>query len=328
MKPPAENAQSRSPDVPAPASPPGSQRWIADASLIATAVMWGINIPLAKYAVGLLDPLVFNAARLILSVVVLGCCATIEQLWRGQGRTPFTAPRCWRSVRFWTYALLTGLCYQLLFIVAITRTTAANSALLLSTMPMWTALLSLIVLRERLPRITWIGLAVTFIGTVFVVTAREAVDFSATFLLGNLLMMSAALTWAAGTVISRPLLERISPLQLAFFSSLLTTPVHVGIAWNHFPQAWPALLTWQMLLIVGYSGALSTGLAYVTWHIGVRRLGGSHAAVYQNVVTLVAVLGGWIALRETPLTVQIIGGVFIIGGLLIMRRARRSVARA
>jgi drug/metabolite transporter (DMT)-like permease len=82
------------------------------------------------------------------------------------------------------------------------------------------------------------------------------------------------------------------------------------------------LSQWANFAALFYSGVFSTGIAYVTWHVGVRRLGGSHASVYQNVVTLVAVLGGWIGLGEPVLTSQLIGGLLMLVGLLLMRRSR------
>ena len=72
-----------------------------------------------------------------------------------------------------------------------------------------------------------------------------------------------------------------------------------------------------------YSGIFSTGVAYATWHAGVRAVGGSHASVYQNVVTLVAVIGGWLVLKEQPMSAQIFGGLLTIVGLFLMRRGRR-----
>ncbi len=145
----------------------------------------------------------------------------------------------------------------------------------------------------------------------------EAKDFA-----GNLLMLGAAMLWASGTVISGPLLKQISPLRLAFFSSLLTTPMH--LLWVS-PKLVEQLANFKQtgtFMALIYSGAFSTGIAYATWHVGVRRLGGSHAAVYQNVVTLVAVLGGWFVLNEPLLQSQIFGGVLMLIGLYLMRKSR------
>ncbi len=332
VSPPGENsatpAHPPGPRTGPPSPSPSTGRWIADACLIATAVMWGINIPLSKYVVGVLDPFVFNGVRLVLAAVTLGVCALGERRWLAARETERSADRPKRRIvsspEFWVFVALTGLIYQLLFIFGISHTTAANSALLLSTMPMWTAIISFFALHERLPRITWIGLVITFVGTVVVINARHGIDLSANYFWGNVLMMAAAMSWAVGTLISRRVFDRITPLQLAFWSGALTAPIHLAIAWPRLGESWPMVTQTPMLIAIAYSGMFSTGLAYVTWHIGVRRLGGSHAAVYQNVVTLVAVLGGWLFLREQPLAAQIVGGVLIIGGLIAMRSGRRT----
>lgn len=287
-----------------------------------TAVAWGTNIPVVKQAMQVLNPWVFNASRLFLAAIVLGVAMVIERSYRRSVSAENSLrPFLWR--RFVLFSLLNGFFYQYFFFQGITRTTAGNTALLLSSMPMWTAILSFIFLRERLPRVTWYGLLITMIGTVIVTTQSGKVDLSAQYLQGNLFILAGAFTWASATVISRPLLQIWSPLKVSFWSSLLTMPLHVAMAWTAFPQATPTLQEPAVFIAIIYSGAISTGLAYATWHSGVRQLGGSHAAVYQNLVTLVAVLGSWLFLKE-PFTVpQMLGGVAIVVGLLVMRRGRK-----
>ena len=58
------------------------------------------------------------------------------------------------------------------------------------------------------------------------------------------------------------------------------------------------------------------------WNYGVQKLGAPHAAIYQNVIPLVAVISAWWMIGETPLSFQILGGALIIGGLVLMRRSR------
>jgi drug/metabolite transporter (DMT)-like permease len=178
-------------------------------------------------------------------------------------------------------------------------------------------------LRERLPRVTWWGLFVTFVGTVIVTTQGSGeVSFASRYFLGNLYMLLASIAWATGTVMSRPILQTISPLRLAFISCVLTTPLHLALAAPQIPENLHRLFEPATLAAIIYSGVFSTGVAYATWHAGVRAVGGSHASVYQNVVTLVAVVGGWIVLQEPPLIAQIFGGLLTIAGLLLMRRGR------
>ncbi len=293
---------------------PPRHRWYADLCLATTAIIWGINIPVFKHAMGQLDPWVFNATRLVAATITLGICAWIESRVVAPSRKPF--PYALVVI----YGLMTGFVYQLFFVWGITRTTAGNTALLMATMPVWTAAISFLFIRERLPKWTWIGLLVTFIGTVIVITQSGNVNLSPKFLAGNLLMLVASILWAAGTVLSRPILHSISALRLAFWGSAITSPLHVAIAWGRFDANLEKLQQWTMIGTIAFSGVFSTGLAYVSWHIGVRQLGGSYAAVYQNLVTLVAVLGGWIFLREQPMIAQIFGGAFIVLGMMAMRQ--------
>jgi drug/metabolite transporter (DMT)-like permease len=298
--------------------------WQADACLLATAVMWGVNIPVVKEAITRLDPFLFNAVRLVFSAMALGLLVWLE--WRAGYRQH--APTPWRKVLI--FSAMTGLVYQILFMLGITRTTAGNTALLLATMPVWTAILSYFFYHERLPRVTWLGLLVTLIGTTLVIVSGGKVSLRSDFLWGNLFMLLAAMLWAAGTVYSRPLLREFSPLRLSLISNGLFMPLHLALAplWMQFPakeyEPWLTVLFQPaIVLALLYSGAFSTGLAYATWNIGVRHLGGSHAAVYQNIVTLVAVLGGWMFLHESILAAQIVGGGIMLVGLFLMRRGRR-----
>ncbi len=290
--------------------------WYADLCLLTTAVTWGINIPVFKYSTIQMSPWVFNAARLVAACVTLGICCWVERAQIGPmaGRIPV--------LRVLLFSLLTGLFYQVVFVLGIDRTTAGNSALLMSTMPVWTAVLSYLFIRERLSWIVWVGLLVTFCGALLIVLQSRSISIAPEYFVGNLLMLSAAMIWASGTVLSRPILKTMTALQLAFVSCLVTLPAHIAIAWRDLHESWERMFAWPNWLAIAFSGILSTGIAYVTWHIGVRHLGGSHAAVYQNVVTLVAVLGGWIFLKEQPMLLQIVGGLLIVVGMLSMRRGR------
>lgn len=298
--------------------------WQADGFLLATAVMWGINIPVVKEAITRLDPFLFNASRLVFSALALALLVWLE--WRSGYRQMTTPP--WRKILI--FAFMTGFVYQILFMLGITRTTAGNTALLLATMPVWTAILSFFCFHERLPRITWLGLMITLAGTTLVIVSGGKVSLKSDFLWGNFFMLLASMLWAAGTVYSRPLLREFSPLRLSLVANGLFMPLHLALAplWMQFPakeyEPWQQVLFQpSILLAIIYSGAFSTGLAYATWNIGVRQLGGSHAAVYQNIVTLVAVLGGWIFLKEQLLAAQIAGGVIMLVGLYLMRQGRK-----
>ncbi len=278
-----------------------------------------------------MDGLAFNALRMVLSTLTLGLILWLELFVNRVNETARTPDQRQSTHRFAVivlmqvvaFSLLSGLVYPLAFMHGIHRTTAGNTALLLASMPMWTALLSMIFLSERLVRLTWIGLVVTFIGTALIIQAKGSIDLSEVYLLGNLLILLGAMVWATATVVSTPILKFLSPLKLAFVSAFFTTPIHLVMNVETIAEQWYILRRIDVLGSLLFSGILSTGVAYATWHYGVRKLGGSHAAAYQNVVTMVAVIVSWLVLAEPVLPLQIVGGAIAIVGLFILRQGRR-----
>ena len=59
------------------------------------------------------------------------------------------------------------------------------------------------------------------------------------------------------------------------------------------------------------------------WNVGVRQVGPSHAAGFQNLVPIIALITSWLLLGEVPLLLQILGGILIIAGLVVMRWQRQ-----
>ena len=186
---------------------------------------------------------------------------------------------------------------------------------------MWTALLASLFLGEALTRMAWMGLVVAMTGTM-IVAVQKGVSTDSRYLVGNLLVLAAALVWAAGTVYSRPLLKRISSIQLAAWAASIALPVHVLVAlfrpWDELSQ----FNTTGIWLTVLYAGVLSSGLTPPMWHFGVRIVGAAHAAIIQNLIPLIALLAAWATRGETPTGSQLFGGALILLGLVAMRRGR------
>jgi len=302
-----------------------SQLWLAELSLLAVAVIWGVNIPIMKIALAMgIDRFALNGLRLVVSAAALLIFAAME---RRNGLRPDLRGHWSRIV---CYAVLVSGLYQLLFLLAVSQTTSADIALIMATVPLWTAIGARILLREILSRLAWTGLLVAFAGTVLVTLAGAAASPAASAnalanqqrLAGNIIALLAALAWSGGTILSRPMLKAISPLQLAALSTAICLPMHLGIAWHSLPTGISRLSSIPMLLCLLYSGVLSTGLAMPMWSYGVKYAGAAHATMFQNLSPIVAVVAAWLILGEALSAEQAVGGSLILGGLFIMRRAR------
>ena len=292
--------------------------FLPDLSLLGVALIWGLNVAVMKMGLGWLDNVfVFNAIRLPISAAVLAAFAYRERL---------NGVRVDSSVKFShiaTYCLMVSVLYQLVFLIGMNFTTPGNAALILATVPMWTAGLAWLFIGERLKAISWLGLVVALVGTIVVAVQNETVSADRRLLLGNCVMLLSTLLWAGGTVYSKPLLDRISPMQLAASASLLGVPAHILFAWLATkPTDTVQLNSPALWLVMLFSGVLSSGLAQPMWHFGVRHAGAAHAAIVQNLIPLVTLGAAWLIWRTPPTGPQLVGGALILSGLFLMRCGR------
>lgn len=287
------------------------------------ALIWGVNVPVMKGALGSIEPFVFNALRLSASALVLWVADRTERRGAPAPPTP------WRVVV--PLGLATSLVYQVFFVLGIANTSATHTGFLVASGPLWTALFAVWFGLERLPRSAWFGLGVAFVGTCLVSAAKVSGEAGAqeNSLLGNGLLLAAMWAWALCAVLSRPVLARMSATRLAFLATALSLPGHWALALGRLPdgqlteafghsgRGWAAVI---------YSGALSTGLAYSLWNRSLVRIGPARTSVYTNLVPLVAMGLAWFALHERPSGQQVVGGALVLAGLAAMRFARRVSA--
>lgn len=299
-------------------APPRSSSWRSEGIIILIVVVWGVNFAVVKAALGVMHPHVFNLLRLVVSALALGYLYAREQRRR---REPFFKPLRTHTREILFLGLLGYGIYQIFFITGLDRSTAGNSAILMSSIPLWAALIGRAFQLEYLTRLAWVGLFISLIGTLVVVTAgSSSLHFAPETRLGNLLILSAALSWGAYTAFNKPVLARLSPVGLTFLGLLAALPILLAVAVPYLGEvAWDRVdyRVWTAIL---YSGGLSTGVATAWWSASIKAIGASKTAIFSNAVPLVAVLSGFLFLNETVRPLQLAGGVLIIAGVLIMRK--------
>ena len=332
--------------------------WLAELSLLAVAFIWGVNIPIMKIALAMgIDRFALNGLRLVVSAISLLIFAALE---RRNGNRPNLRKHYFRVL---SYAVLVSGLYQLLFLLAVSQTTSADIALIMATVPLWTAIGARFFLNEHLTKLAWTGLLIAFAGTVLVTlqgapvsrstditqsgsatTNTDSTNINSTNttpadtaptdiadtassrrFAGNVIALFAALAWSAGTILSRPVLSLITPLQLAALSTVICLPMHLAVAAPTLPQSLALLSSLTLVLCLLYSGTLSTGLAMPLWSYGVRQAGAAHATMFQNLSPIIAVVSAWLILGEALSPSQAVGGSLILGGLFVMRRARHAL---
>jgi len=278
--------------------------------MLLVCLIWGFNFSITKSAFDQIPPLPFTAIRFAISSLLLWLVLRVVE---GPVRLPPGALK-----RLVLLGLMGNTFYQLAFMLGLARTTATNSALILSTVPTVVAVFAGVLGLERITtRMRW-GIALGTLGVVLVIATR-GVGFDRGTFTGDLLTVLAVLCWAGYTVGLRRVPGGVSPLRVTTITTLVGSPglVLVGLPgvlrldWGAVsPGAW---------LAVAYASVLSLVVAYLLWNRSVKAIGGTRTAIYMCLTPLVAVLGAWLLLGERPHPLQGIGALFIITGVLLTR---------
>ena len=287
--------------------------------MLLVCVIWGMNFSVTKSAFDQLAPLPFTAIRFVVSSLLLW---GIIRVTEGPVKLPPGALR-----HLIVLGVVGNTCYQLAFMLGLARTTATNSALLLSTVPTVVAVLAGALGLERITARMRGGIGLGTLGVVLVIAVR-GVGFDRATFIGDLLTVLAVFCWAGYTIGLRRVPEGVSPLRVTALTTIAGTP---GLLLAGLPGVlrleWGAvgLNAW---LAVGYSSVLSLVVAYLLWNRSVKAIGGARTAIYMCVTPLIAVLGAWLLLGERPHPLQGVGAVFIIAGVLMTRTEKTpAVAR-
>ncbi len=309
------------------AGPRGSarERRIAEVAVLIVALVWGSNFIVVKAAMDVLPPIGMSAIRF--SVAALLLLALLR--WReGTIRLPLRDLGAMAAVGILGFGV-----YQILWTTGLLSITAGDSALLIASTPVLTALLAVVAGSDTLTWRKLTGALVSFSGVAIVVVGGEELTIGAS-LAGALLTLGAAICWAVYTAFGAPILQRHSPLRttawaVAAGAVFLLLPGGVQLLAVDLSQVTPPV--WGAVL---YSAIVPAGLSNVVVFHGVKLLGPTRITAYQFLVPAFAVVLGATLLAEPVRIAQPIGGVVIVLGILITRsggwagRPRRQVATA
>jgi drug/metabolite transporter (DMT)-like permease len=189
---------------------------------------------------------------------------------------------------------------------------AGVSSMLVATAPIFTAIVSGVVLGERVSRRTWSGISVAFVGTALLVLSQSgghglAVQPEA------LLILLAALAFAGYVVTQRPLVQRYGGLSVAAWAIWIGTsmllPFLPGLVGN------VARASLSATLAAVYLGVVPGALGYVTYAFVLKHLPAAKAGSALYAVPPLAVIMAWIALGDRPTAATLLSGAIVLAGV-------------
>jgi drug/metabolite transporter (DMT)-like permease len=290
----------------------GVQRLGAPAALATTVVLWASAFVAIREAVRTFGWAHLSVLRLAVAALVLGALAAARRVgWPARRDLPLLA-----------LCALSGMtAYQVLLNAGEVTVSAATASLLVNVSPIFTALMAVALLGERMTARGWCGVVLGFAGAgLIALAAGGGVRLSA----GALLVLGAALAQATFFVSQKALLGRYGGLAVTAWAmglgAAMALPLAPGLPAD-VAAAPPAALLAVAFLALGASA-----LGFLTWAYAVARIDVTAAATTLYAVPPVAALVGWVALGEVPSALTAVGGALALTGVAITARSRTQAA--
>lgn len=196
------------------------------------------------------------------------------------------------------------------------RVDAGTAALLIQLSPILVAVLSVVFLAERLGRWLVVGIGLAFSGVALIAVANS--PDGDRDVLGVSLCLLAATVYAISLVLQKPLVARLSPVQVTWIACtvgvLVTTPWTAQLI-DQAGRAEIADLGW-----LAYLGLFPTAIAFTTYAYALKHMTASSLGVTTYLVPPITALMSWVLLAEAPPAIAWVGGALCMVGVAVARR--------
>ena len=281
--------------------------------VLASGMLLGFNLVAVKLAIRGSDPVTIQAVATVIGVIAMVLVPTCF----GRG----SLPNRQESRAAMIVGLAMTVASSLFISFGVQRIDAGLSALIMSSTPIMTLTLSMVLLRERH---SWHGPAGVACGLAGVATVSVGAGVSGdSSLSGVVLVLLGALGWSFGLITMRVFGTGMSAQKLTAWQMAFGAPILVVVAFVMFGFRIDMSVTFVFAVL--YMGLMAKALGTVLQLHTIRIGGAVQASMTAFLMPLFGSLGGVVLLGETIDGYEISGAVGILAGVALVLRARGTL---
>lgn len=290
-------------------------RLIPTLSALFAVIIWGATFVATKIALTEVSPATIVWMRFGIGVLILG--ATML------ARRQFTLPSASAAGRLALLGFIGVTFHQWLQATGLQTARATDTAWIVTTIPVFTALLGWLVLKEKMGWLHAGGIAIAALGVILIISKGDPRTLATgeTGTIGDLLILISAPNWAVYTILSRHELARHPAASMLFYVMLFGWLFTCVWLFGFGPGLVeiPALDAkgWMAILILGVFGS---GFAYIAWNDALREIPALQLGVYINIEPLITTVLAALMINESITPITLAGGAVIILGVWLVNR--------
>jgi drug/metabolite transporter (DMT)-like permease len=289
-------------------APTAGLSWLALGAAGLTVVAWASAFVAIRSTGESFSPGALALGRLIIGSVALGVLLAFRGSWIAPTR------------REWLLLAVCGLSWFTIYNVALNaaeqRIDAGTTAMLVNIGPILIAVFAGLFLGEGFPGWLVLGLVVAFAGALLIAMSTAQTDDAD--VLGVILCVVAAVTYAVGVVCQKPVLRRLPPIQVTWIACTIGMVACLPAVSTLISETGDA--PGGALAGILYLGLVPTAIAFSTWAYALARMSAGRLGVTTYLVPPITIVMGWLLLDEAPTTLAMIGGAVCLVGVTLSRR--------
>lgn len=303
-----------------PAAAPASSALLAYAFLTASAFLWSTNSVAGRALIHDATPVTLAFWRWALALPILYPFVA-KELRAHAG----ILKRDWKW--FMLFGLLASAPNHVMVYESLQYTTAINVQLCNSTIPLWVMLIQWLGLSTRPRPAEVLGLLVSIVGVVVIVTGGEIARITTLDLnRGDLLILGCFITWSLYTVLLRFRAQELSASAFVFVASccglVIILPLFgLEMLTTSVVPSEPRFWGWVAVIVFG-----SSIFGSIFFSAGTDRVGAARSALFLHLIPVFGVALSILVLGERLQTFHGIGFSLVLAGLAIANRGRGAGA--
>ncbi|GGC94466.1 multidrug DMT transporter [Thalassobacillus devorans] len=294
--------------------------WKAYALVMLAIILFSGNFIAGKVATAAIAPFTLAWLRTLIAFLLLLTFARQEFKY-----AQLVMVKNWKAL--YGMALTGVVLFPALVYTSLNYTTTINASIVEALTPSVAMVLGFLFLGEHFTPSQLTGVLVSFLGVLYIITQGSwEVLAGLGFNIGDLIMLSAVVSWAFYSLLVNkhgPKFPMYGSLLFMLGMGNVTLLVMAAvIEWlpRGFEIDWSSQVIWSVL----YTGIFPAVIALIAWNQAVSMIGPSKAAVFLNLIPVVTAVMAFTFLGEAMTSAQLVGGVFVLGGVYMTTRRQKK----
>lgn len=286
--------------------------------LALVTVIWGSSFVAAKLAMADFQPMSTAFFRFLGSAIFL---------WLMVARFEPDRPKLDQHDVFIFFILgLVGIFgYNALYFYGVYMTSVTKSSLIIATNPILIVILSAIFLKERVGLPQYLGITLGITGAAIIISNGDiggliAQGFSSV----DLILLGAVICWATYSVVGKLSLKNFSPLVSTTYATTVGTIFLAPFAIYELSLDQLASASLNSWLAILYMSLFVSGISFVIWYDGIKKIGAAKASSFINLMPISAVVLAAIIFQERIGLIQFIGACLVLFGVYLSNKRQHK----